>query len=79
MKRVTFAALTLVLVLGLSGISFAADEATLKLKAELLTERVARIEAQSVILNQQYQTARAELESVTKELKELDSKKDKKK
>jgi hypothetical protein len=46
----------------------AEDEATLKMKAELYQERLARIEAQSIIMQQQYIEAKAALESIKKQL-----------
>jgi hypothetical protein len=82
-------ALTLVLVavLGLSGISFAGEKEELTLKVQLGQERLARIEAQSIILQRDYeatkagyQTDSAALQKITdKEKAEAEKAKEKKK
>jgi hypothetical protein len=57
-------ALTLVLVavLGLSGISFAGEKEELTLKVQLGQERLARIEAQSIILQRDYEASKTGLQ-----------------
>jgi hypothetical protein len=81
MKTATLA-LALVAVLSLSGISFAGEKEELTLKVQLYQERLARIEAQSIILQRDYeatkaifQTDSAALQKITDAEKTKDKKK----
>ena len=64
-------ALVLVVVLGLSGISFAGEKEELTLKVQLGQERLARIEAQSIILQRDYEATKAGFETDNAALKNI--------
>jgi hypothetical protein len=79
MKTATLAlALVLVAVLGFSSISFAGEKEELTLKVQLGQERLARIEAQSVLLQRDYETTKAAYQADIAALKKITNAEEKK-
>lgn len=76
MKRsIVISLMALVIALFSASLFAADDEATLKIKAELYQERLARIEAQSVILQEQHKQARSDFQAAQEQLKAIEEKK----
>lgn len=64
----------MVLVFGIVGIALAGDKEELRLKQQMLQERIGRIQATFSLLDYQYKEAQSELIQIQKQIADMENK-----